>query len=92
MSVVSSFAIPSRTSMGQCLTCGVHPVKMGDGAAGMRAEVPAALVVEVAARGRRQAAHVIMVLMVIEGMDGMSANYSCGFKRTWRFIMREGYG
>lgn len=56
---------------------------MGDGrGAGVRARVAAALVVEVAACRRRQAAHVIMVVMVIEGMDGVSANHSCGWTQT----------
>lgn len=55
---------------------------MGDGGgAGMRAQVPAALVVEVAACRRRQAAHVIMVVMVIKGMDRVSTNHSCEW--TW---------
>ena len=55
---------------------------MGDGGgAGVRAQVPAALVVEVAACRRRQAAHVIMVMMVIKGMDGVSTNHSCEW--TW---------
>lgn len=57
---------------------------MGDGGgAGVRAWVPAALVVEVAACRRRQAAHVIMVVMVIKGMDGVSTNHSCEWKWTW---------
>lgn len=56
---------------------------MGDGGgAGVRARVPAALVVEVAARWRRQAAHVIMVVMVIKGMDGVGTNHSCRWKWT----------
>lgn len=57
---------------------------MGDGGgAGVRAQVPAALVVEVAACWRRQAAHMIMVVMVIKGMDGVSTNHSCECKWTW---------
>lgn len=56
---------------------------MGDGSgAGVRACMTAALVVEVAACRRRQAAHVIMVVMVIEGMDGVSANHGCGWIQT----------
>lgn len=47
----------------------------------MRAWVPGALVVQVAASRRRQAAHVIIVVMVIERMDGMSANDGCGWRR-----------
>lgn len=57
---------------------------MGDGGgAGVQAWVPAALVVEVAACRRCQAAHVIMVVMVIKGMDGVSTNHSCRWKWTW---------
>lgn len=55
------------------------------GGAGVRAWMPAALVVEVAACRRHQAAHVIMVVMVIKGMDGVSTNHSCewnGYKHT----------
>lgn len=56
---------------------------MGDGrGAGVSAHVAAALVVEVAACRRGQAAHVIMVVMVIEGMDGVSANHGCGWTQT----------
>lgn len=55
---------------------------MRDGGAGVRAWVPAALVVEVAACRRRQAAHVIIVVMAIEGMDGVSANHGCEWKWT----------
>lgn len=56
---------------------------MGDGrGTGVRARVAAALVVEVAACRRRQAAHVIMVVMVIKGMDGVSANHGCGWTQT----------
>lgn len=37
----------------------------------------AALVVEIAACWRGQVAQVIMMVMVIEGMDGVSTNHSC---------------
>ena len=40
--------------------------------------VPGALVVEVAAWRQGQAAHVIVVMVVVvKGMDGVSANHSC---------------
>lgn len=56
---------------------------MGDGGgAHMRALVPTALMVEVASCWRCQAAHVIMVVMVIKGMDRVSANHSCEWKWT----------
>lgn len=47
----------------------------------------AALVVEIAACRRGQAAQVIMMVMVIEGMDGVSTNHSC--ERT-QIIERHG--
>lgn len=47
----------------------------------------AALVVEIAACRRGQAAQVIMMVMVIEGMDGVSTNHSC--ERT-HIIERHG--
>lgn len=47
----------------------------------------AALVVEIAACWRGQAAQVIMMVMVIEGMDGVSTNHSC----EWTQII-ERYG
>ena len=51
----------------------------------MRAQVGTALVVlEVAARRGCQAARVIMVVMVIEGMDGVSANHGCELTHTHR--------
>lgn len=74
-------AVPLLSSRGQSLTCRIHPVQMGDGGgADVRAWVTTALVVEVAACWRGQAAHVIMVVMVIERMDGVSTNHSC----KWR--------
>lgn len=49
----------------------------------MRAQVGTALLVlEVAARRGCQAARVIMVVMVIKGMDRVSANHGCELTHT----------